>query len=401
MVSLQSAESVGGAVARRHVVFVVRTSELGGAEKHLLALIARLDRNLACTILCYGPDLYSARLSGRAHTRMLVRKRIESASVVSMLMTFIRLRASAIVFIKGCMDEFGLGSYVAARLSGAERVLAIEHLVADPLPSGAPGRGIVNFLRQSLGWRARRVWATKLQSVISSGTICVSEAVREILVSDYGYLPDSTVTVLNGVDLKHFQPAGEVERARIREVLGFGLEEVIIVCVARLSPRKRIDLLLDSLALLPKTNLKWNCLILGSGPLNEELRARSAGLDLAAAVQFVGFIEDIKPYLMAGDLYVSPSDKEGFPLTLLEAMACGLPCVATKIGGHDEIVVHDHTGLLVPPRSVEELARALELLLRDSHERRRKGLAGRQRVEELFDIDPSMDRIQKTILGMP
>lgn len=383
---------------REHLIFVVRTIEFGGLEKHLLDLVARLDERVSCTILCYGVDFYSSRLSGRPHVAVCSRNSRSSGAFFSMLFTFMQLRPSSVIFVKGSMGDFGLAGCVAARCAGIRRVIAIEHLVADPMPAPVSASGISGYFRRYLGWRAREVSLRRLQSRLLLRTICVSEGVRNRLVADYGYPPSSTVTVLNGTDLKHFRPSEADERARIRQSLGLSSEEIVIVCAARLSERKRIDLLLESLARLPGGVPPWKCLILGSGDRESDLKALSAKLGLVEAVRFIGFVADVRPFMSIGDVYVSPSEKEGFGLTLVEAMACGLPCVATNIEGHNEIVVDGDTGVLVPSGSATHLADALHRLLIHDKERKRMGVNARRRVEEHFNLETSMSKIKELIV---
>jgi glycosyltransferase involved in cell wall biosynthesis len=111
----------------------------------------------------------------------------------------------------------------------------------------------------------------------------------------------------------------------------------------------------------------------------------------------VGFNEDVRPFLEASDVFVSPSDQEGFGLSLVEAMAYSLPCVASNIGGHNEIVVQEDTGFLVKPGSVEELAQAIKYLIIHREERCRMGRNGRRRVQERFDLETSMEAIKNVL----
>jgi glycosyltransferase involved in cell wall biosynthesis len=103
--------------------------------------------------------------------------------------------------------------------------------------------------------------------------------------------------------------------------------------------------------------------------------------------------------LKQADLFVLSSDKEGLPLALLEAMACGLPAVVTDVGGTGEVVVHDETGLLVRRGATEELARGIRFLLIDSVARDNMGAASRRRVNQHFDIDQAMNRLQSAIVA--
>jgi glycosyltransferase involved in cell wall biosynthesis len=121
-------------------------------------------------------------------------------------------------------------------------------------------------------------------------------------------------------------------------------------------------------------------------------------LGLDTIVRFAGRAEDVRPYLEATDLFVLSSENEGLPLVLGEAMAYGIPCVVTDVGGNKEIVVHGETGLLVEPGSPERFAEAIVHLLAHPEERRRMGVNARQRVREQFNIEDAMNRLKQVVL---
>jgi glycosyltransferase involved in cell wall biosynthesis len=391
-------------IVKPRVVLIVNTLEFGGLEKHLLELARRLDAsNAECTILCYGADFYSQRLTDRPGVHVATPSTATPKSVLSYWLTFLKFRPHVVVFSKGSVDCFPLQAYVAARLSGARRVVAIEQLIADPVPPRVTGKGMRIFLRQLVGWRTRHiisyVWMIRLSEMLTHAIICVSTEVRDRLVNEYGYPPHKTVAIPNGVNLHHFGFAHGDQRERSRSRLGLDPNEIIILCVTRLVPRKRVDVLLDALALVSKQRASCKCIIVGTGPLENELRTRSKELGLSTLVHFVGFAEDVRPYLEAADVYVSASEREGLPLSLTEAMAYGLPAIVTDISGHNEAVLHRHNGLLVRPGSVEDLAEAIRYLVLHEEERRRMATHSRRRAEELYNMDETMARIEHVLLS--
>lgn len=383
------------------ILFVAKTREYGGAERHLQDLIRSLeDPTINATVLCYGPDFHSKCFEAQSNVCVVANEGAEPQGLFGYWLTFVKARPDTIVLVKGWSEEFSLQAYVAARLSGAKRLVAIEHLLADRAPPKTPGHGFRWYLVKVFGWRRRFLLSKRLQGLFCTTTICVSQAVRNRLIEDYRYPKHKTVTILNGVDLERFRIEHAAIRQDFRANFGAGFEEAVLVCASRLSARKRIDLLLEALVKVAKDQSAWKCWILGSGPLEQELRAQTSRLGLDDQVRFFGFQEDIAPFLKAGDIYMSSSDKEGFGLSLAEAMACKLPCVATDIPGHNEVVVHGYNGLLVPRGSSEQLAEAITRLLGDREERSRMGENGRKRAEECFDINKSMARIGSILLGL-
>ncbi len=378
---------------KTRILLVVNTVEYGGLERHLVDLARRLDSwGLECTILCYGPDFYSARLKDHPNVRIVNRDRNKSQTFISYWFAFVRLKPHVVVFEKGWMHSYPLTAYLAAKLSGAPRIVAIEHLVADPAPASAAGKGLGARLRWFAGWRARYLLRIRLAGLTIDKTICVSDAVKDALVSEYALDGEKAVTIPDGIDLKYYHANGNSSRKMEPDA------EPVIVCVSRLERRKRIDLLLEAFSIVLKEHPSCRCVIVGAGPSEEELRAKSKDLGISSSVDFMGFAEDVRPYLDKADIYVSSSDKEGLGISIIEAMAHKLPCVVTDIGGHNEIVSHGSNGLLVKPGSPEKLAEAINHLVLRREERERMGMEGRKRVEDRFDLDRTTEKIKNVLL---
>jgi len=170
------------------------------------------------------------------------------------------------------------------------------------------------------------------------------------------------------------------------------------VCVARLSEQKRIDLLLLAVARALRNGVCCRCIIVGDDPLREELEEQALALGLSGHVFFEGFREDVRPYLQAGTAFVLTSRREGMPFSILEAMACGLPCIVTRVGGNSEVVTHGINGLVVSPGSVDEVADAISYLATHPQERAEMSRMARSRVHEEFNIEDRMAQVREAIL---
>jgi glycosyltransferase involved in cell wall biosynthesis len=153
-----------------------------------------------------------------------------------------------------------------------------------------------------------------------------------------------------------------------------------------MTPEKGHAVLLAAWAESVKTMPNARLLLVGHGPERSRLEHTAAAIT-DAAVTFSGFREDVTDSLAATTIYVQPSLAEGLGTSVLDAMAHALPVVASRVGGLPEAVVHDETGLLVPPDDPSALAAAILELLHDPARARAMGQAGRQRVEELFSLD--------------
>jgi sugar transferase (PEP-CTERM/EpsH1 system associated) len=202
--------------------------------------------------------------------------------------------------------------------------------------------------------------------------VCVSEEVAE-LSREQGMGGARLCTIKNGIDLSRFRSVGPDPAGPV-------------VTVARLSPEKDVANLVTAVALAAKQGPELRVVVAGGGPCLAELQQLAAELGVADRMTFLGEVGDVPALLAGARMFVLPSRSEGIPLTALEAMACGLPVVATRVGGLPEVVDDRVTGLLVPPGDPAALANALVAIWEDPEGGERMGRAGRRRAEERFDV---------------
>lgn len=229
----------------------------------------------------------------------------------------------------------------------------------------------------------RKVLLNRLAAFLTDRVVAVSANAAEVTLR-IERVPGRQVCVIrNGIDLAGYPPVaprGEPSRrvihvARLQEIKG----QHTLLRAARMAADVLHDFRLD---------------IVGDGPARDELHALHADLRLGDRVRFLGERPEIAELLTWADLFVLPSLTEGLSLTLLEAMAAGLPIVATDVGGNAEVVVDGQTGLLVPPQAPADLAAAMIRLLCDPDLSRRMGRAGRARVEKEFDVQRVVARYE-------
>jgi glycosyltransferase involved in cell wall biosynthesis len=375
---------------------------MGGTEKHLTDLIERLDPSaFDIVIVTMGKDPYTGfvdRSPGR-RVRVVPGPRRGMAAAWR---AFRALRPDVIVFTLGAFAQFHWNVYVAARLSGARRVAVIEHSMAPPPHTVTfrvalrAGDGRWSALVRWVTGPLRRSVTTRLAGLVSDATVCVSDAVRDRLVRDYGYPAGKTLTRHNGVDVRHFARAGT--RWVVPDILA-GRKGPIAVCVAHLVPPKRFDLLVHAMRDVSTRHPGSCCVLVGQGPLEEAIRSLVSDLGVEKSVLFAGAAGDVRPYLAAADLFVLSSDREGLPLVLLEAMSFGLPCVVSDVGGAREAVRNGVNGFVVPPGSAPALAEAISRLFASPDLRARMGESSRRIAEEEFEIEGSMAAVGSAVLG--
>ena len=217
----------------------------------------------------------------------------------------------------------------------------------------------------------------------ASAVITVSEANARWIADRFG-VPRSRVHVIPcGVDTTRFVPNGAAA------------VPALIVCVARLAPVKNIGLLLETCAVLRDRGVDFQAAIVGEGRMRQELESTITRLGLERHVRLAGATtqEGVLSYLRRATVAVLTSDSEGLPVSLMEAGACGVPAVATAVGGVPELVEDGVTGLLAAPGDSRSVAAALERVIGDRALAMRLGAAARERVARQFSLAGQMDRL--------
>lgn len=263
------------------------------------------------------------------------------------------------------------------------------------------GVPVIISCRQNIRIGARwREWVNRMTVGLDDRVIAVCELARQAEIEAAGVDPAKVVTIYNAVDpaeLVADSSAADGSASAGRSVSnssaaddtaalvpGRAPDTLLIGTVCRFHPQKGLPHLLEAFARLVQHPIDAHLVLVGDGELREPLEARARELGLDGHVTFTGFRTDISAVLAQLDLFVLPSLWEGLPMVLLEAMAAGLPVVATSVGGTPELVQDGDTGLLVPPANVDALANAMHFLLVQADVRRAMGQRGRQRVETQF-----------------
>jgi glycosyltransferase involved in cell wall biosynthesis len=228
-----------------------------------------------------------------------------------------------------------------------------------------------------------------------------SRAVWEDVVSRDYIDPKKLVLIYNGVDTWPFESASQ-ERQKLRRHMGLRDLDKVVVVVANLIPYKGHHDFLKAArrvkARIPEATF-W--LVGEDRGIQKDLEIEAQNLGLSESVLFMGQRSDIPSLLAASDLFVLPSHEEGFSNVILEAMAAGLPVVATKVGGNSEAVLDGATGWLVPPRSPTAMAKRIVDLLSDPGRAKSWGVEGRERVKSHFTIEQMVEKHLALYAGAP
>lgn len=219
------------------------------------------------------------------------------------------------------------------------------------------------------------------------GVICLSDTQRE-LAKDMAIAPDERLLVIpNGVDTSLYRPPSDEERAAMRAELDLDDQTLAVGTIGRLAPQKAVGIFVRAAKIIAGKVPAARFFLAGSGPLEGKIRAQIEELGLAGRFRLLGRREHTERIYGALDLFVLTSLFEGLPYVILEAMATGLPVVATRIPGSADLVAEGRSGLLAEPSGPDEVARHAVALLNDADRRAQYGRAGREIVERQYKLE--------------
>ena len=359
---------------RIRIVYVVHTLRLAGLENVVVSLANCMEPSLfECTIVSLASQ---DPLQNKVHTERVKvvsfeKKEGNNPRLIYQLCRFLCQERPHIVQT----HNWGtlLEGVLAAKLAGVPIVIHAE-------------RGTIDRRRRNLF--IQRCLLRTVHQVLS-----VSEAHRRRLADSTGFPYERIKPIPNGVDVSLFYPRS-TEKQRIRRNIGLEPTPIYIGTVANLRPVKNQALLLRVGSRICRTHENVRFVFAGDGPLKEQLVALAAELGISAKVRFLGARADIPEVLNALDIFVLPSLSEGMPNAVLEAMASGLPVVATRVGGVPELIEDGNTGVLIPSEDEKQLETVLENLLRYYTKRLALGEKGRQHVLEYFRLDRMVNEYQ-------
>jgi len=234
--------------------------------------------------------------------------------------------------------------------------------------------------------------------------VAVSQYVKQSSMRHLGIPDNRTHVIYNPVDLTAFaRNADTTARAgQLRAELGLGLQDPVVLCVARLDPQKGLRYLVEATPALVRQFPGATVLFVGGGSAAAQLALASLAdtLDVRSHVRFLGVQADVRPYLELCDVFALPSLYEGMGISLVEAMAMERSCVATRTSAVPEVVADGVSGLLVAPANSSALAAAIVRLLQDPAARSRMGAAGRRIALERFDVARNIGQLESVYRQM-
>jgi L-malate glycosyltransferase len=364
---------------------VILTDDLGGGTgNHLLSMMKHWDKSRwQAEIISRAP--FTARVSPDVPVRFLPQNGSFNMYPFAQIRDYCRIRKVIGDRLPSIVHTYFFWSILFGRIlkwEGKIRTL------------------VENREDQGFGWGAHEYSWLRRTKGLPDRIICVSEAVRQVVL-EREQVDDGRVEVIrNGVD--PFPVSGE-KATEIRSELGIEADHLVVGMVANFNRSvKGVSRFLDAVPEIVREVPSARFLLLGRGKEEKALREKARALGIESFVLFAGFKPDIHRYYAIMDVSALTSFSEGLSITLLESMRCGVPVVATRVGGNPEVVSDGVTGYLVPPGDVSSFASKTVELLLDKDLRRRMGEEARRRVERHFllgDVAPRYLEIYEGLLS--
>lgn len=340
------------------IVHLLYSFGTGGMEKGIVTLVQNTHEQIEHIILCLSTSGESEKkLPAGTQVISLRKPKGNSLAFIFNLARRIRTLSPDVVHTR---NWSGLDGVIAARIAGIRSIVHGEH-----------GWGMDDPLGQS---RKRKI-IRKALSMFIREFICVSKQMESWLIHDIG-ISKPVTQIYNGIDHSLYRP-GDTRRKDIKT----------IGVIGRLDPIKDHPTLFKAFDRIVRNMPNVELLVVGDGPERQKLEAMAG-----PNIRFLGNRQDVSELLQQMDLFVLPSFNEGISNTILEAMAVGLPVIATRVGGNPELVVDGITGNLFEPGHWERLADLMEKYLKNSALRQTTGEAGRQSVVHRFSTEKMVDQ---------
>jgi len=371
------------------VLHIITRLIKGGAQENTLLTVVNLDETRYQTALVSGPSVGSegeieskARRLGVDLTIIpeLIREISPIIDLRALYKLYRFIKRGKYDIVHTHSSKAGIVGRLAAKLAGVPIIIHSPH---SHIFYGYYGE----FLSLVFVWM-EKIFALFTDRIFTLTSIGKREHI------EYGVGLSSKFTVVHsGVPLEPFLNVKVNKAADKRQEFSLNENDIVCIFVSRLVPVKGHQYLISAIPEVLENVPSAKFVLVGDGELRDELEQQALSLGVKDSVIFTGLRHDVPELLAMSDLFVLSSINEGMGRVLVEAMAVGLPVVATKVGGVPDVVVDGETGILVPSENSKVLAGAIMRLLKDENMRRRMGEAGRRRVNPAFGVEAMVGKI--------
>jgi glycosyltransferase involved in cell wall biosynthesis len=361
-------------VNKQNIVWIIDGLGMGGAERLTIPYIQNLAREGFQLRVCvlqekHGNHFAKVLMQMGIPVDLLSVKNLRDLTAIPRLVRYLRLHRASLVHTQ---LEFAntLGN-IAAKLLRLPSLCTLHTI--DEFPKGTKSFRRLKVMLWSLRHFCDRV-------------ITVSEELRKHHLAVSNSAPGSVITLYNGIDQSHPVMTDPEKHAALRRALGIPPNSLLLLTVAVLREPKGIQYMLAALPTILNAVPEAYYLIAGDGDYRSALEFTAKNLQISNRVVFAGYRDDIPDLLSISDVFVLPTLTEALPTVLAEAMAAGVPIIASAVGGIPEMVEDQINGILVPPRDIETLAKASIRMLSNRNEAQQMGDKGRMIAATKFDI---------------
>ncbi len=360
----------------KKILHIVEDLQIGGLEKILASIVLSLDPSK------YDPQVWCLTMGGQVADELI--KRGISVRILGLngYYNLLRIAALARMMKKEKFHIIHTHGYFAGTFGRLAAILAGVPVIIAHIHSTYYEYGRRNLLIE------------RFLSLFTDRIICISKAVERFITVNEKIRKEKTRLIYNAVTPPD-KLLDDHMKKNIRASLGLDAGAVVIAVVASLTANKGHGILLTAFRDIFMSHPSVRLLIIGDGPLREQIEASTRQLMIDQAVVFTGIRKDVFDLLQIADIFVLPTQiREGLGVALIEAMAVGLPVIGTSIGGIPEVIQEGVNGFLVSPGSTEQLAEAIRMLVDDQALRTGMGIRGRQVYEEKFTMSKMTELVE-------
>ena len=357
-----------------NVIHLVEELTIGGLEKILTSIVLNLDKKkYNVSVWCLREGGFFANKLAKEGIDFKILHISTSRNPLSIYKLYKLLKSRKFDIIHTHAYSAGTIGRMSAFLAGVPVIISHNHSVYD----------YYNRRYHFVEW---------FLSLITDRVVCVSDIANRFANETQRINARKLITIHNGIDSEY--TVLEKRTSGLRKELGIPVDHSVICTIAHLEEHKGVKYLLESASLLLQSRNDVSFLVVGEGRLKEKLKILCADLKIEENVVFAGERGDIPEILSLTDIFVLPSLREGLPLTILEAMACGKPVIATNVGGIPEVVKDGVSGILISPKDPEALHSAINELLGDREKLKKMGHNGKRVYSESFDSKTMIGKIE-------
>jgi len=359
------------------VLLLLYGVEAAGAEKVALSIAKNIDKGKFKPVVCAlrGGRLLNEFLALNIPVYILGKKRGVDFSIIWKLLRILKTEEIKIIHSHNFSPNFW--GRVVGRIARTPVLIITEHTIATAKTRLSK---IIDFIL----------------SKITDKIIAVSNRVRDSHIKEEKIDHEKLITIYNGIESWNYDNKilGIYKKQFLKE-LGISSENYLITTIGRLEAPKGHENLLKAIPMVLKAYPKVCFLMVGDGRLKPELETLAERLSVKENVFFVGYRTDVRNILAISDLCIIPSIREGFSITLLEAMSVGKPIVATDVGGNSEAIIDGESGIIVQPGDPNALANGIITVHKNKILGEEMGIKARKRFEEFFTIQKMIDETEK------